>query len=126
MNFEQSLVYELSTIAGLEGKIFPLGAREGTKTPFVVYISSEGEEIRVFEGYTGDKKITCEIHVIGETYAQMKTYTNAIIDKIKTFRGRKIGDDGVYIKSVSYGETSEEHEKDLGFERSLFDVTVRI
>ena len=45
MDFEQALTYELQAITGLSGKVFPQKAEENTKPPFVVYISSEGEQI---------------------------------------------------------------------------------
>jgi hypothetical protein len=126
LNFEESLVYELSSITGLDNKIFPLGAKEGTSTPFVVYISSEGNETQTLNGYIDDKLINCEIYIVASSYAEMKNYTKLILAKLKTFYGRQIGVDGVYIKSFSYDEVTEAHEEELGFERSTFEFTVRI
>jgi hypothetical protein len=126
LNFEEALTYELSSIAGLQGRVFPLGAKEGTLPPFVIYISSEGEETKVLNGYTNHKEITCEIHIIGRSYAEMKSFTKLVLAKLKTFYGRSIGVDGVYIKNFSYDEPREEHEDELGYERSGFDIRVRI
>jgi hypothetical protein len=126
LNFEESLVYELSSITGLEDRIFPLGAKEGTKPPFVIYVSSEGEDVQNLTGYTGDKEITCEIHIVGKNYAEMKGFARAVIDKLKTFYGRQIGENGVYIKSFSYIEPVEEHDQEFNYERTSFDIKVRI
>jgi len=46
MDFEQALVHELSSITALNGKVFPLSAKEGTNPPFVLYVSSEGKKIQ--------------------------------------------------------------------------------
>lgn len=126
MNFEQSLVYELSTITGLEQKVFPLKAKEGISPPFVIYVSSHGEETKVLEGYLGDKEIVCEIHILGKNYAEMKNYTNLVLEKLKTFFGRQIGENGVFIKSFTYIEPEESHENELNYERTSFDIKVRI
>lgn len=126
MNFEESLVFELSATDGLNGKVFPLGAKEGTVPPFVVYVSSAGEETQALEGYTSDKSVTCEIHIVGGTYSEMKTVTQEVLDRIKSFFGRQIGVNGPFVKSVSYDEPHEEHIEELNFERCAFDIHVRI
>ena len=85
MDFEQALAYELQAISGLEGKVFPQNARENIEPPFVVYISSEGEQIMTLAGPTDMNEVTCEIHVIAETYEQLKSVTKAVLDRIKSF-----------------------------------------
>ena len=72
MDFEQALAYELQAIPGLSGKVFPQSAEEDTKPPFVVYISSEGELIMTLSGPNEMTELTCEIHVVAETYEQLK------------------------------------------------------
>jgi hypothetical protein len=126
MNFEESLRYELATITGLEDKVYPLNASEGVEPPFVVYVSSEGEEIQTLDGYTGLTEITTEIHVVAASYDELKRFERAVIDKMQTFFGRIIGIDGVYVKSFSYTEPTETHENETGYERAVFDTRVRI
>lgn len=126
MDFEQALVFELGAITGLEKKVFPLGAKEGTLPPFVIYISSEGEKTNTLNGYAADKEITCEIHVVGQNYSEMKNFTKAVLDKLQTFWGRPIGTNGPIIKRLTYTAPEESHEEELNYERSAFDITVRI
>jgi hypothetical protein len=126
MNFEESLVYELSSIEGLSKKIFPLSAVAGVETPFLVYVSSEGEEDRTLNGFIGSKQITCEIHIIANSYSELKRITRSVIEKIKTFWGRQIGVNGVYIKSVAYDPPVETVDEELNLRRSAFDLRVRI
>lgn len=126
MNFEEALVYELSSITGLEGRVFPLSATEGTNPPFVIYVSSEGEQLKSLNGYIDDiNDVTCEIHVVAETYEHLKSLLKTVIEKLQSFFGRPIGVDGVTIKSFSYTEPTEGTEEDLDYKRSSFDIRVR-
>ena len=126
MNFEEALVYELSSITGLEGRVFPLSATEGTNPPFVIYVSSEGEQLKSLNGYIDDiNDVTCEIHVVAESYEKLKSLLKTVIEKLQSFFGRPIGVNGVTIKSFSYTEPTEGTEEDLDYKRSSFDIRVR-
>jgi hypothetical protein len=125
MDFEQALVHELQAIAGLSGKVFPQSAVEDAEPPFVVYVSSEGEPIMALEGPTDMTELSCEIHVVSETYEQMKSITKAVLDRIKSFFQRIIGQDGPTIKSISHVEPIEDLDKNLNYHRSSFDIKVR-
>lgn len=126
MNFEEALVYELQSIAGLEGRVFPLSATEGTNPPFVVYVSSEGEQLKSLDGTIDEiRDVTCEIHVVAETYDKLKSLLKAVIDKLQSFFGRPIGVDGVTIKSFSHTEPVEGSDEGLDYQRSSFDIRVR-
>jgi hypothetical protein len=125
MDFEQALAYELQAITGLEGKVFPQNAEEETKPPFVIYFSSEGEPVMALEGPTDMTELTCEIHVICESYEQLKIYTKLVLDRIKTFFQRPIGQNGPLIKSVSHIEPVEDVDNNLNYHRSSFDIRVR-
>ena len=78
MNFEQALTYELKTITGLTGKVYPQKAPENATPPFVVYFSSDGEPIMALRGPTNMTELSCEIHVSAETYEQMKSLTKNV------------------------------------------------
>jgi hypothetical protein len=126
MNFEEGLVYELQSISGLEGKVFPLNATEGTNPPFVIYVSSEGEQLKSLDGTIEDlSDVTCEIHVVAETYEKLKSLLKAVIDKLQSFFGRPIGVDGVSIKSFSMTEPIEGSDEELDYKRSSFEIRVR-
>lgn len=125
MDFEQALVYELQAISGLSKKVFPQSAAEDTEPPFVVYFSSEGEKIMTLSGPTDMTELTCDIHVVAETYEQLKGYTKAVLDRIKTFFQRTIGQDGPLIKSVSYVEPVEDMDNNLNYHTSSFNIRIR-
>lgn len=126
LNFEEALVYELGTIEDLFQMIFPLYAPEGIVPPFVVYTSSEGEQTATLEGYMELTEIICEIHVVSFSYVEMKILTKQVIDKIQTFFNRSIGVAGPVIKSVSYEQPIEEHQKEYNYYHSAFELTVWI
>lgn len=125
MNFEQALVYELQMINGLAEKVFPQNAPENTEAPFVVYFSSEGEKVMSLAGPTDMTELTCEIHVIGEDYDQLKSMTKSVLDRIKSFFQRAIGQEGPLIKSVSHVEPTEDMDNNLNYHSSSFNITVR-
>lgn len=126
MDFEEALVEELSSIEGLNDKVFPLNATEGTNPPFVIYVSSEGEQDQTLSGYASTKALTCEIHIVTETYSELKAITKLIISKLQTFFARPIGTNGPVIKSFSMDEPLEAHEEEFGYSRCSFDIRVRI
>ena len=125
MDFEKALAYELQTIPSLQGKVFPQIAEENTKPPFVVYVSSDGENIMTLSGPTEMTELTCEIHVVAETYEQLKSLVPTIINRTKTFFQRTIGRNGPLIKSVSHVEPVEEIDNNANYYRSSFDIRVR-
>lgn len=125
MDFEQALVHELQAITNLSGKVFPQRAQEETQPPFVVYISSEGEQIMTLSGPTNMTELTCEIHVIAESYEQMKSLTKAILERIKSFFQRPIGQGGPLVRSISHVEPTEDIDSNLNYHKSSFDIRVR-
>jgi Protein of unknown function (DUF3168) len=125
VDFEQALVYELNIINGLTGKVFPQAPEEGTKAPYIVYNSSEGEPIMTLMGPTNMTELTCEIHVIAESYEQMKSLTKAVLDRIRSFFQRAIGQNGPNIRSISHVEPIEDVDTNFNYHKSSFDIRVR-
>jgi hypothetical protein len=130
MNFEEALRAELGTLTELSNKVFPLNADEGTKAPYVVYISSEGVQVKTLQGYMGNKEVDCEINILHDSYANMKALTKEVLAKIISFQGRSIGDlfskDGPFIQNVTYSKPVEIYEKEVSLYRSVIDITVKI
>ena len=91
MDFEQALVHELSTITALDGKVFPLSAKEGTSPPFILYVSSEGKKIQTLAGYNDIKEVNATIHIVTQTYDELKSLVKQVVDKLASFFGRAIG-----------------------------------
>lgn len=127
MDFEEALVTEFNTISQIEGKVFPLFTGEGVDPPFLVYVSSEGEPERTLTEFTGMKHVSCEIHVVGQSYEEMKSILKEVIAKITSFRRRNIGDaTGPFIHTLRYEQPEEMFEGDTWIYRASFDMSVRI
>jgi hypothetical protein len=123
--FEKNLKTELTSIFGQ--KVYPLQAAKDAKPPFVIYQSSEGQEMKSFDGYLVTKEIEVELNVIDLTYASMKTKAIATLEKIKSFQSRKIGGNtGVYVQDVTYEEPVELYETEVDWYRTRISFRVTI
>jgi hypothetical protein len=127
MYFEEALVVELGSISGLSNKVFPITAIEGTVAPYVVYVSSEGVAEKDLEGYDLLREIDCEIHIVSNSYAEMKSLTRSVISTIQSFQGRVIGGtDGVMIYDVTLDNPHEQWNNDLFQYICILPITVKI
>lgn len=125
MNFEESLVYELSSIGELRDRIYPLSAPEDTEPPFLIYVSSEGVKVQSLEGYSDLTEVTFEIHITTVNYSLLKSLTRQVMDRILSFYSRPIGENGPVIRSVSLDEPVETKIEDLDYNRCSFDCHVK-
>jgi hypothetical protein len=127
MNFEEALVSELVGITDLINKIFPLNATEGIKPPYIVYVSSEGEQERTLDGYVISKEVNCELHILNDSYFGLKDITKQVISLIDTFQRRTIGGDGgVYVQSCTYEKVHEQYVPELLQCLCILEMKVRI
>lgn len=123
MNFEQSLVFELSSIPGLSGKIYPGQAPEKV-IPYIVYLSSVGLKDKNLDGYMESRRVALELNVVATRYADMRQYTESAIDKLISFERRVIGVDGPFIRELTYEPPAELFEDAIKSFRSVIDVVV--
>ena len=126
MTFEEALREELSSISGITNKIYPLTAKKGTKAPYLIYVSSEGIQDKVFQGYLDSKEIACEVNIVHSTYENMKSLSKLVIEKIVSFQGRTIGTNGPTIKNVTYQKPVELFEREIQCYRCVIEIKVRI
>jgi hypothetical protein len=127
MNFEEALYIELNAITALNGNIFPLNADTDTKPPYLVYVSSEGEQERTLDGYVISKEVKCELHILNDTYFGLKDLTKQVISLIDTFQRRTIGGaGGVYIQSATYEKVHEQYVPELLQCLCILEMKVRI
>lgn len=125
MDFEQALKFELSSIDGLKDKIFPLHAPEEIQEPYIVYKSTEGIEEQYLSGYQGSKEVNCELHIIAESYGEVKALTKNILTVIKSFQSRIIGDE-ILVTEITYSDSQESYIPDLLLYLCVLPFKVRI
>ncbi|MEH7093941.1 DUF3168 domain-containing protein [Neobacillus vireti] len=124
MDFEEALRAELSAITELNNKVFPLNATQGTKAPYVVYMSSEGVQYQTLDGYLPNKEVECEINILHGSYGAMKSLTKEVIAKVLSFYSRTIGENGPFIESVSHENPVELYENEISAYRSVVTIIV--
>jgi hypothetical protein len=100
VDFEQALRVELISIPELNNKVFPLFAKEGTQTPYLVY-SGSYEPFKTLDGITNDIKGECDLNLICKTYEELNSLCKKINDKLITFQSRNIGVNGPFIQDIS-------------------------
>lgn len=116
MSFEADLVFELSTIAGLSGKVYPLhapakdAAGNPVKAPYVIYISSAGVPVKTLNGFTGSKQIEAELNILADDYDELKALQSSVISKLESFERRVIGAGGLFIQELTYETPAELYE----------------
>ncbi|MCP8969723.1 DUF3168 domain-containing protein [Ectobacillus ponti] len=126
MLFEEALRAELSALDGLNNKVFPLNATEGTAPPFVVYVSNNGVQDKTLSGYLSTREVECEINIIHGTYSSMKALSQQVLEKILSFQGRIIGgQNGILIRNVTYHSPVELYESEILCYRSVLEVKFR-
>jgi hypothetical protein len=136
MNFEEALQVELNSIPQIADKIFPLAATEGVKTPYLVYVSSEGVQEKYLDGYEGAKEVECELHILNDSYSGLKDITRQVIDKVKTFQQNVIGINGdtwdnvytggVWVQNITYERSVEQYIPELLQYLCILSLNIRI
>lgn len=114
MDIEQGLRAELITIPGLENKVYPLTAPEGTSPPYLVYHLTNAERLKSLNGYGGAMSATYQFDIIHGSYSGLKSIMDNILAKIKNYTGN-IGGSGPYIQNTDILTELEtyEHESNL-------------
>jgi hypothetical protein len=127
LDFEQALYIELTSVTGI-GEVFPLNVIEGTKAPYCVYESSIGMEEKTLDGYTSSMEMDCTLYIIQSSYAELKQVSRNVLDLLKSFQSRKIGDpdDGVMVYDFSYENIKELYDPETFLYQNTIGFTVRI
>lgn len=126
MYFEEALKNELESIPILNNKVFALTAIEGSKTPYLVYMSSEGIQEKDLNGYSIMTEVDVDLHILADEYPQLKDITRQVITKVKSFQSQVIGGtDGVYIYDFTYEKPTEQFIPELYQYLSVIPIKLR-
>lgn len=123
MDFEEALAVELG-VGDLTGKVYPGSAPEGTKAPYLVYLSSDGLPDKTLNGYLGSRTVSGELNIVAAGYRDLKPLVSAVLSKFRSFEGRVIGTGGPFIQSVSHEDPLEIYEGAVKMWRCLIDFRV--
>ncbi len=109
--FESDLRNKLITISGIDNKVYPLQAPEGTIAPYIAYTSSDIDEIQTHSGFTGTGWVSCEIDIVALTYSQLKELSKSVRNKLKEF-------DNLIIDTPQ----PELYENEVGWYRKIINI----
>lgn len=121
VDFEQGLRNELQTISGLNKKVFPMSAPEGTKTSFVIYNKSNTEIIKTMDGVSKTRSGVYDIDILCDTYAQLQTLFKHVKNKLNSFVGRNLTS-SVFVQNVTYENLIELYEEEVKWYRISMEV----
>lgn len=122
VDFERGLHAELQSISGLNKKVFPLGAPDGTASPYVIYSKSSGDFIKTLDGNSNTRTYVYGIDILASTYAQLQTLFMAVKAKCNSMIGRTIGTNSVFVQNVTYENVIELYESQVKWYRINLEV----
>lgn len=132
MNIEDAIVEEMSTIPGIDGKVYPANAPRTDKNnqpiqaPYIIYLSTYGLRDKSLDGYQTSKSVEIELNVVGQTYPEMKAIAAQVMDKIISFERRVIGTDGPFVQELKYDKPVEMYEPLPKLHRCVIDCEFHI
>jgi hypothetical protein len=101
MDFEQAFHAELSSITGLQGKVFPAYVPESITPPFLIYYKSLGEIIKTLDGTSQTRNGLYEVDLLAKNYSEIQQLFEAIKAKVLSFVGRTVGGSNIYVQDVT-------------------------
>ncbi len=122
VDFEQGLNKELQTVSGLNKKVFPLAAPEGTKASYVTYSKSRTDIIKSLDGNSTTRSAVYDIDIICDTYAALQSLFSAVKAKLDSFIGRQIGTNSVFVQDVTFENILELYEQQIKWYRINLEV----
>lgn len=124
MDLEQGMTAELSSIAGLSEKVYPVVAPEGTKAPYLVYALSSNERTMNLTGHDGLVQSQYQLDLYHATYAGLKALKKLVIANLKTYVLRNIGGTGPYIQQVEIINDFETYEDVVKLYKGVIELEV--
>lgn len=123
MFIEEALMYELSSIQGLQRKVYPIVAQQATTVPYLTYRLNTGEIVRNLLSHDSLKMSNYQLDFFHSTYANLVSLRRLVINKIKTWERTNLGGTGPYIQACTIEEEPIETYDD---ETELYQCTIEI
>jgi|GEM_PF-4899384 len=124
MDFEQGLTAELSAIAGLTDKVFPVMAAQGTVAPYLTYILGGTDRTITLAGHDGLVQSQYQLDLYHTSYASLKALKKLVIANTKTYGQRNIGVTGPYVQQVEIITDFEMYEDAVRLFKGIIEFNV--
>jgi hypothetical protein len=121
---EKKLVEKLQEVTGLSNRVFPLIAKQGQEVPFVVYDRTATNRDKTLTGFDGLVEVSFQLNVHEKTYSNLKTVSQNVITKLKSFEGQTWGT--YKIQSCEIDNEIEDYfdDDDIKWYVSFIDFTI--
>lgn len=124
MNFEQGLLIELESISGLENKVYPLIAKEGAETPFLIYRKTNLEPKKTLDGSITKYSAAYEIVLITESYEELQSMSVLLEAQLLSLLYRPIGITGPLIHNLSVRNVGDKFEFEPKYYRADYSLEI--
>ncbi|UWG96783.1 hypothetical protein LPY66_18180 [Dehalobacter sp. DCM] len=123
MDFEQGLKTELSSITGLDNKVFEIAAPKGTSVPYLIYTLGAIERVKTLDGYAGLVHAQYQVDVFHTEVSSLRTLKKAVTDKLETLDFRQIGGSGPYIQQSEITDDGKVFEDQVNFYKGTISLS---
>ena len=123
---ETALRYELiQAIPELNNQIYPTNAPEGAEGPYLVYMRTNTDKIKTFDGYTNKQALSYMFNIMAKRYSDMISVRDKVETLLmslpKTYIGR---DKSIYVEDIDINNIDEQYEHQLQVNRGIIDFTI--
>lgn len=124
MDLEQGLTAELSSIAGLTDKVFPVTAPQGTLAPYLTYALGGNDRAKTLSGHDGLVESQYQLDLYHTSYASMKALKKLVIANLKTYDLRNIGGSGPLVQQAEIITDFETYENEVELHKGIIELNI--
>lgn len=125
MDLEQGLKIELSTIKGLNNKVFPLSAPEGTAVPYLVYsLSGADRTDELTSGFAALVGGRYQLNIFHLNYGSLKAIMHSAVSSLKGLQNRNMAGSGPYVQQLTIEDEHEIYEPETRLYNGIIDIMV--
>ena len=122
MTIEQAVYTKLNESPSLaSGRIYPVVAPQGADFPYIVYEKISGVRQQHLDSVSHHARPRFRIHTYAKTYAEVKTITNSMRERLDQFRGTV---SGVVIKATTIENEVDSFEEDNRIYHTALDFFI--
>lgn len=124
MDIEKGLLFELTSIIGLSGKVFPLVAAQNILTPYLTYSLNSVEREKHLLGNDGLCGAEYQIDIFESNYSNLQTLSKLVRKKLLTLNEKNIGNTGTYIQQIDIINELNFYESEVLFYRKTIEFII--
>ena len=124
MDLEQGLTIELSALPGLEKKVFPIVAAQGTEAPYITYVLGSSERTSDLLGNVDLIKSQYQLDLYHPTYAGLKAFKKTVLQRFITFNMRNLAGIGPFVQQAEIVNDYETYEFEVKLYRGIIEFEI--